>query len=126
VPNDVSFVPKVFLVGKSKTGKSILAKDLEARLGLVRLKLSTILEIFVKEHRCLLTDQALQLLESGESLPDELLIDLVLLRTSMADCLARGWVLDGFPKDKTQAQLFTSRGLVPSCVLSLHLERHML
>ena len=46
-PKDISVKAIVFVIGSPKTGKSTLAKLIESKLGLVRIKLSTIIEEYV-------------------------------------------------------------------------------
>ena len=42
-PSDVSIVPTVSVIGKTKTGKTTLAKNLCARLGLVYVSIENII-----------------------------------------------------------------------------------
>jgi adenylate kinase family enzyme len=39
----------------------------------------------------------------------------------MADCVSRGWILDGLPRNKAQAELLIKRGMNPSAVFSIQL-----
>jgi len=48
VPTDVHIRPIVFVIGKVKTGKTTIAKLLTEKLKLVRLKVSYLLEEFIK------------------------------------------------------------------------------
>ena len=76
----------------------------ERKLSLVRIKLSHILDPeFLTNHLCLETRETLTLMKKGNVIPDELLVKLVIKRTQMQDCLANGWILDGFPQNLTQA-----------------------
>eukprot|EP00825_Cyclidium_porcatum_P011085 TRINITY_DN1566_c0_g1_i6.p1 TRINITY_DN1566_c0_g1~~TRINITY_DN1566_c0_g1_i6.p1 ORF type:complete len:1401 (+),score=376.97 TRINITY_DN1566_c0_g1_i6:144-4346(+) len=121
-PPDFNPRPQVFIIGNSQTGKSALAKLLEKQMNLVRIKISHILSEFLTDHICPLTQQAKLILQSGEVLSDDILVDLILKRTQLSDCLNQGWILDGFPKTKQQAQLFTARGIIPTQVFSLQLD----
>ncbi len=47
--------------------------------------------------------QAAALMEAGQLVPDELIIGIVKDRLGQADCLERGWLLDGFPRTEAQA-----------------------
>ena len=121
-PNDVYSRPRIFLVGFCHSGKSGLAKLLEAKLGLVRLKISTILSEYLPEMSDLTSKRALALLQEGRTLPDDLLVDIIVSRLQMRDCLQNGFVLDGFPQTRSQAERLTARGVVPYCVLSVQLD----
>ncbi|EGR31735.1 hypothetical protein IMG5_103090 [Ichthyophthirius multifiliis] len=120
-PKDVNIKPIVFVIGKPKTGKSTLSKIIEEQLGIVRIKLSSVLEDYGPQHPCLTYQNAREVLQQGESLSDQQVVDLVLQRVQMADCKASGWVLDGLPQNKQQAILFQQKGVVPYAVLSLQL-----
>lgn len=113
-PPDFNPRPVVFIIGNAQTGKSALAKLVEKQMGLVRIKISHILADFLTDHICPLTQAASRTLQAGDVLADEVLVDLIIKRTQLADCLNQGWILDGFPKTKQQALLFTQRGLVPT------------
>lgn len=39
----------------------------------------------------------------------------------MADCINRGWLLDGFPRNRNQADMLIKRGFAPTAVFSLQL-----
>lgn len=50
-------------------------------------------------------------LDSGESLPDELLGQLIYEKIHQHDCLENGWVLDGYPSTSSQAEILCSHGI---------------
>lgn len=56
---------------------------------------------------------------NGNLVPDALLIDLVLSRLSQDDCVARGWLLDGFPRTRAQGEALEAAGIAPSVFLLL-------
>ncbi len=60
-------------------------------------------------------------LKQGKILTDEQVISLVYKRTQFYDCQRNGWVLDGLPQNKKQAELLNRRGIVPTAVFSLTL-----
>jgi adenylate kinase len=51
--------------------------------------------------------------------PDETICGVVLERLSQADCCERGWLLDGFPRTKAQAQALTDQGISPDAFILL-------
>ncbi|KAL4506760.1 hypothetical protein ABPG72_001181 [Tetrahymena utriculariae] len=120
-PKDVEIRPVVFVIGKPKTGKSALCKLLQEKLGLVRVKFSQILEEYIKDHMNVKAAEALAILENGQTLSDEQIVELVLQRIQQADCKANGWALDGLPQNRKQAVLFHQRGIIPSSVFSIQL-----
>lgn len=50
VPKDVKFVPIIFIIGKTKSGKSTLALNLKEKYGFKIITMEEIIEDFVKEH----------------------------------------------------------------------------
>jgi adenylate kinase len=47
----------------------------------------------------------------GELLPDEIMIDIILVRLQQPDCIGQGWLLDGFPRTGNQAGALLKAGL---------------
>lgn len=121
IPVDLNYRPTIFLVGKPKCGVSSLAKVIEKNLGVVRVKISKILED-LKENYSKLSYEALQLLKLGSSPNEEMCVELISQRVQQRDCLERGWVLDSFPQTVSQARLLAKKGIIPNCVLSVQLE----
>ncbi|KAG3162100.1 hypothetical protein PC128_g20671 [Phytophthora cactorum] len=63
--------------------------------------------------------QAQNFMDSGQLVPDELIVDVVLERLAQPDCESRGWLLDGFPRTATQAQALLAAGFCPDAVIAL-------
>ena len=69
------------------------------------------------------TEQGLQaktFMDAGALLPDENMISIILARLSEADCVERGWLLDGFPRTGAQADALASAGI--ECDSFIHLD----
>ena len=49
------------------------------------------------------------------------MVSLIIKRTQFYDCVKNGWVLDGLPQNKHQAELLNRRGVIPTEVFSLNL-----
>lgn len=49
------------------------------------------------------------------------MVSLIIKRTQFYDCIKNGWVLDGLPQNKHQAELLNRRGVIPTEVFSLNL-----
>ena len=58
-------------------------------------------------------------MDSGKLVPDELLIDIVLEKLKEPDCQNKGWLLDGFPRTKVQADSLKSAGIWPDYFIFL-------
>ncbi|EGZ12539.1 hypothetical protein PHYSODRAFT_517977 [Phytophthora sojae] len=63
--------------------------------------------------------QVQHFMDSGQLVPDELIVDVVLERLGQPDCEARGWLLDGFPRTATQAEALLAAGFCPDAVIAL-------
>ena len=50
---------------------------------------------------------------------DELIIDVVCDRLQQEDCRQKGWLLDGFPRTKSQADALKAAGMIPDCFVML-------
>ncbi len=65
------------------------------------------------------------IVESGQFVPDPVMIDLIKSRTLQADC-AQGFILDGFPRTESQAEaldaMLSSRGTRIDAVLLLEVD----
>jgi adenylate kinase len=50
-------------------------------------------------------------IDRGELVPDDLIVDMVVKRLQEIDCMKKGWVLDGFPRTKAQAEALNNAGI---------------
>ena len=64
---------------------------------------------------------ALQL-KSGEIVPDETIINIILERLQQLDCVSKGWILDGFPMTQDQATAMRTVGIVPDIIVTLGID----
>lgn len=64
MPLDINYAPGVFLIGKQKSGISSLSKMVEQKMGLVRIKISKILDEVAKNPFSKLRKDALELLQT--------------------------------------------------------------
>jgi len=97
-------VRRVIFLGPPGAGKGTQAARLATALGMPRISTGDMLRDAIAEGSPL-GRQAQPLMEQGELVPDDLLIELIRERISRPDCAA-GYVLDGFPRTLGQAQGF--------------------
>jgi adenylate kinase len=94
---------KVLLLGPTGSGKGNRTKDLTA-LGLVHIGLGAALREQVRrEPDTELSQKVVETTEKGTLLPDEIVVPIVMDRLYQSDCQERGFVLEGFPRTKAQA-----------------------
>ena len=70
--------------------------------------------------------QAKPYMDQGALVPDDLVIKLILNRLKQEDCESRGWLLDGFPRTKTQADALFDAGIIPDVFLVLDVPEEVL
>ena len=59
-------------------------------------------------------------MDEGILVPDDIMIELIHARLQEADCIAHGWLLDGFPHTGSQAYALTKAGI--DCDIFIHLD----
>ncbi|XP_066548640.1 adenylate kinase isoenzyme 5 [Amia ocellicauda] len=106
----------VFVTGGPGSGKGTQCEKIAEKYGLTSLSVGDLLRGELQadsERSCFLKD----IVERGELLPMELLLELV--REAMAASLdsTKGFVMDGFPRDVKQGEEFEAKIAPPSLVL---------
>jgi len=96
---------KILLLGPTGSGKGNRTKDLTA-LGLMHIGLGAILREKVRsDPDSELSRKVIETTEKGTLLPDEIVVPIVMDHLSQKECEERGFVLEGFPRTKPQADL---------------------
>jgi adenylate kinase len=93
---------RVLLLGPPGAGKGTQADRIAARFQLVHLATGDLLRANVADGTPL-GEVAQAYLDSGELVPDEVVVAMMLERLTQPDC-KRGFLLDGFPRSVTQAR----------------------
>lgn len=91
----------VLLLGPQGSGKGTQAKRIEAEYGIPHIATGDMLRGVIEEGTEL-GQRVKPILESGQLVPDELMIDLIRERLGEPDA-ERGFILDGFPRTSPQA-----------------------
>ena len=100
---------KIVLVGLKGSGKGNRSRDLMA-LGLVHIGLGMIMREQVrKDPNSELSLKVVKTTRKGKLLPDDLVLPIIRDRLHQDDCQEQGFILDGFPRTKAQADWLLSR-----------------
>jgi adenylate kinase len=104
------------ILGPPGGGKGTLASRLAEHLGVPHLSTGEMLRLEVA-HASALGSRAQAFMNAGELVPDEIVIEMTTRRLAEPDA-ADGWILDGFPREPSQAQALEEQ-LGPDAVVVL-------
>ncbi|XP_061587038.1 adenylate kinase isoenzyme 5 [Cololabis saira] len=112
--------PKViFMMGGPSSGKTVQCERMEERFGLRRVAPGDLLcsELQGRSER---GRHLLELLERGEKLPEETVLELLCDAVASSVRQGKGLVVSGFPRDLRQAEEYEAKMGDPSVVLLLN------
>ena len=93
---------RLILLGPPGAGKGTQAKMLKEKLQVPQISTGDILRQAVKDNTEL-GSRAKIVMDVGQLVPDDIVIDLIKERIRLEDCKL-GFILDGFPRNITQAE----------------------
>ena len=108
---------QIILLGAPGAGKGTQAKFISDHLNITQISTGDMLRASVSKG----TELGLKakvLMEKGELVPDDLILDLVKDRISKKDC-ANGFLFDGFPRTLDQANDLKDKGIKIDCVIEI-------
>ncbi|XP_053427742.1 adenylate kinase 8 isoform X4 [Nycticebus coucang] len=117
--SNAPFTPKVLLCGPLGSGKSLQAALLAQKYSLVNVCCGQLLKEAVADQTKF-GELIRPFFEKKMAVPDSLVTKVLSQRLDQQDCIQRGWVLHGFPRDLDQAHLLNSLGYSPNRVFFLN------
>lgn len=64
--------------------------------------------------------KAKAIIDEGKEVPPELVLEMLVEKLSMGECVTKGWILEGFPADAAQARHLCAAGLLPTRFLHIN------
>lgn len=119
---------RVIFLGPPGAGKGTQAAVLSQNFGVPHISTGDILRSSVAAQTAL-GKKAESYMNAGELVPDDLILDLIRERLAQDDA-AKGWILDGFPRNVSQAnfldKLLAEIAQPCECVLNLEVPDNVL
>jgi adenylate kinase len=109
---------KLFISGAPASGKGTQCEVIKERYGVVHLSTGDILRAAVDEGTAVGVE-AKACMDSGRLVPDSLIISIVKERRAQVDCVEKGWLLDGFPRTREQADSLAADGVTADAFIHL-------
>jgi adenylate kinase len=115
----------ILLFGPNGSGKGTQGAILQRQFNIQHIESGVIFRDNISK-KTELGKRAKQYIEKGELVPDNLTIPMILERLKQPDC-ARGWLLDGFPRNLNQAkkldEVLDKEGMKLDYVMEIVLDR---
>jgi adenylate kinase len=110
---------KLIISGAPASGKGTQCELIKSTYGVVHLSTGDMLRAAVADGTEV-GKLAQEYMDSGKLVPDDVIIGVVSDRLSQSDCQTSGWLLDGFPRTRAQADALAAAGVTADCFLFLN------
>jgi adenylate kinase len=111
---------RILLLGQPGAGKGTQAQYLVEKYAIPQISTGDMLRNAIKAGSEL-GARAKGYMDRGELVPDDLVIALVNERVKQPDC-AKGFIIDGFPRNLAQAEALRAAGVDIDCVVDLQVD----
>ncbi|KAI1897614.1 hypothetical protein AGOR_G00085080 [Albula goreensis] len=114
---------KISIIGPPKSGKTTVAKRFASEYGLQRLSVGEAMRfVLANQSQSELATQMWKYLSQGLTVPDEIAVQCLDVSLMNPVCSTRGFVLDGYPMTKKQADLMETHSVMPVRLIELQLD----
>ncbi|CAM9401443.1 unnamed protein product, partial [Choristocarpus tenellus] len=111
--------PRIIISGAPASGKGTQCELIKERYGVVHLSTGDMLRKAVVDQTPVGLE-AKAFMDKGLLVPDAVIIGIVCARLAEKDCQERGWLLDGFPRTRGQADALAEAGIEADSFLLLN------
>ena len=108
---------RILLLGAPGAGKGTQAAFIKDKFNIPQISTGDMLRAAVRAGTALGLE-AKKVMEAGELVPDDLIMDLVKDRIRQDDC-RQGYLFDGFPRTLGQAEAMQREGILIDCVVEI-------
>eukprot|EP00049_Salpingoeca_infusionum_P026878 m.28626 g.28626 ORF g.28626 m.28626 type:complete len:481 (-) comp9057_c0_seq1:111-1553(-) len=118
--SNAPMIPRVAILGPTGAGKTVQASTLASIYSAVHVNADILVKTAISSGSKI--GQTLKsYTDKNMQIPDSMLVKLVIEKLWDKECVTRGWVLDGFPHTRAQAEALAKEGFTPSRVVFLDL-----
>ncbi|XP_067294945.1 adenylate kinase 8 isoform X2 [Pseudorasbora parva] len=114
------YTPRILLFGPPGSGKSLQAKLIAQKYGIVNICCGELLKAVSADENHM-GELIKPYLESEQQVPSSIVMRILTERLSRMDCTTQGWVLHGFPQDVEQAEKLQESNFLPNRVFFLEM-----
>jgi adenylate kinase family enzyme/YHS domain-containing protein len=113
IPLDIPYKPFACVIGYPRSGKSTLCQKISENTGAVHIQLDEVIQMFIGNDSQHSENLRNNMMMEGRGIDDLTMVQLLLKRIQMPDCVMNGFVIEDFPRTKTQAVIMARNGLKP-------------
>ncbi|XP_052525407.1 adenylate kinase 8 isoform X1 [Tympanuchus pallidicinctus] len=114
------FTPRILFCGPPGSGKSLQAALIAQKYGVVNICCGQLLKEAVAD-KTELGELVKPYIDNGYPVPDNTVMKILERRLNAPDCMTKGWVLRGFPRDIEQAERLQKACIIPNRVFFFNL-----
>lgn len=111
---------RIILLGSPGAGKGTQARFITQKFGIPQISTGDMLRAAVAQQTPL-GIEAKKIMDRGDLVPDEIIIDLVKERIAQPDCI-KGFLLDGFPRTIPQAEALKNANIPIDHVIEIYVD----